>query len=70
MNQSVILKKLHECKKNTNENLSVIDSCLPLSAQAKLYNHLLIREAAKKTLFLVAWPIRGGGGKGLATKIK
>ena len=30
----------------------------------------LIRESAKKFFFLVARPIRGGGGKGLATKKK
>ena len=28
----------------------------------------LQREAAKKVIFLVAGPPRGGGGKGLATK--
>ena len=30
----------------------------------------IFREAAKKVIFLVAWPLRVGGGKGLATKKK
>ena len=29
-----------------------------------------VREAATKVIFLVAWSLRGGGGKGLATKKK
>ena len=31
------------------------------------FTKICIREAAKKVIFLVARPLRGGGGNGLAT---
>ena len=42
---------------------------IPSESEASTHNLNCLREAAKNnSIFLMARPLRGGGGKGLATK--